>query len=384
LASESNPLESSDISTGIVAGVLWACWHEGENVQYLDRLAMKSWNGSSWAGGGLVIPAPPVGTTAGQCAIADVGGTPYVVFRQSDNRFTTPQRVYVVVYQWNGTSFVQVGGNLNRDGIGANGGGNPQTVAGSVAIVSNGTQPCVAWEEHTLTTGLNLVTTSAGQVYASCWNSSSWVAQGGSANIDTANRAAAVSATYLGGALHVAFTERTATALTKLYVRKWTGSAWTTIGTTTCANNCLNRDATNGWVYRSELTNDGTNLFLSFDESGNDQPWISNYSLLPGGYGTIAARPQTFVAKWDGSTWSYLGGSVNADPAYGAAEHPSIAMLSGNPVVASAEVKFGTLRQVYVKQWNGTDWAPPAAGPVANGGSTMRDASVIGTNSVRQ
>jgi hypothetical protein len=353
--SSTGPVEVEDVATAIVGGTLWACWQEG-NGTYADRLFMKSWSGSSWTGGGLVA-TPGSGIWHGQCSIADVGGVPYVAFRQTDYAFSIA-RSYVVVYKWiSGSTFSQVGSYLNRDGVGAISGGNPQTVAGPPSIVSNGTQPCVAWAEGTNTTASNAMTTTAPQVYASCWNGSSWAAQGGYANLNTANRAAAVSATYMGSQLYVAFTERTATGPARLYVRTWNGSAWSTVGTTSCTANCLNRDMVNGWTYRPELTNDGTNLWITWDESGNTQSWAPTYSVLPAGFGTIATRPQVYVMKWPGSGgWAKVGGTLNRDPVFGAAEHPSIALLSGNPVVAWGEVKYGTLRQIYTATWTGTDW----------------------------
>ncbi|HLJ77238.1 MAG TPA: Ig domain-containing protein, partial [Acidobacteriaceae bacterium] len=371
-------LETGEVNLSLVNSSPWSCWHQGNNSIYLDQVAMKNWNGTSWTSGGLTAPFVS-GVTQGQCQIADVSGVPYVVVRQADNRTTTPQRVYIVVYQWNGSAFVQVGGALNRDGIGAASSGNPQTVAGSVSIVSNGTQPCAVWEEHMIATGTNQLTTTAGQVYAACWNGSAWVNQGGSANINVANRAAAVSATFMGGSLYVAFTEKTATGPAALYMRRWTGTAWTTVGTTSCTNNCLNRDIVNGWVYRPELTNDGASIYITWDESGNDQPWISTYSALPSGYGDIAARPQTFVAKWNGTVWSYLGGSLNMDSTFGAAEHPSIAILSGNPVVTWGEVKHGTLRQIYSRLWNGTDWAALSGNTLAVATSSLPEGTAGST-----
>jgi len=250
---------------------------------------------------------------------------------------------------WGGSAWALVGGALNRDGSGA-----AKTETGSVSIASNGTHPCAVWSEYTVTTAANQLNVTAPQVYTSCWSGSAWTPQGGYANVNTAHRTFAVSATYMGQ-LYVAFMERTDTGNEELYVRTWNGSAWSTVG-----SGYLNRDQTGGWAYRPELTNDGTNLYLAWEESGNDQPWAQAYSLLPAGYGTIADKAQVFAAKWNGSAWAYLGGSVNADPVNGSAQHPTLTLLSGQPALAWAEVSSGSLRGLYASGWNGTDWAPPA------------------------
>jgi hypothetical protein len=63
-----------------------------------------------------------------------------------------------------------------------------------------------------------------------------------------------------------------------------------------------------------------------------------------------------FVKKWDGSTWSQVGGALNADLANGSVEGITIAILQGTPVAIWGELTYGNLRQVYLKQWNGISW----------------------------
>ena len=41
----------------------------------------------------------------------------------------------------------------------------------------------------------------------------------------------------------------------------------------------------------------------------------------------------------------------------------SLAVLNGQPVAAWGEVKQGSLRQIYVKQWNGSAWSLSAGTP---------------------
>jgi len=51
-----------------------------------------------------------------------------------------------------------------------------------------------------------------------------------------------------------------------------------------------------------------------------------------------------------------LGGTLNVD-VQGSAERVGLALLNGQPAAVWGEVKSGSLRQIYVKQWNGSNWA---------------------------
>ena len=50
-----------------------------------------------------------------------------------------------------------------------------------------------------------------------------------------------------------------------------------------------------------------------------------------------------------------LGGALNVGP-QGSAQRVSIGVFNGLPVAAWGEVNLGSLRQIYVKQWNGSSW----------------------------
>src|ERR1044072_9952162 len=82
----------------------------------------------------------------------------------------------------------------------------------------------------------------------------------------------------------------------------------------------------------------------------------------------MGQRPQAYVAKSSGGAWARLGGSLNMDPAGGSVERVSLAVYAGQPVAAWGEVSQGYMRQIYVKQWNGSSWAAlngPPPGPIS-------------------
>jgi hypothetical protein len=95
-----------------------------------------------------------------------------------------------------------------------------------------------------------------------------------------------------------------------------------------------------------KVSNDGTNVYVAWEE----QPGSGSLSM---GY----------VKQWNGSSWSQVGGVLNADPANGSVEGIDLAVVQGAPTAIWTELSFGNLRQVYEKQWNGSTW-------IAGGGGT--------------
>jgi hypothetical protein len=152
----------------------------------------------------------------------------------------------------------------------------------------------------------------------------------------------------VGGKFYVGWVERTTSGVNKLYVCRWDGSSCTLLG-----GGALNVSTTTGWAAHPSLTNDGTNVLVAWEEQ------------------SALGRPSLgFVKKWNGSSWSQLGGALNADSTKGSVEGISMTVVQGTPTAIWGELTFGNLRQTYVKQWNGTAWtglngtaAPPPPPP---------------------
>jgi hypothetical protein len=130
--------------------------------------------------------------------------------------------------------------------------------------------------------------------------------------------------------------ERTQSGVNQLYIKAWNGSAWVPLG-----SGALNNDLNTGWAFRPSLVADANSSSLYV-------AWVEQQSL--------GQKAQTYVQKYSAGTLTALGGTLNVDP-QGSAERVSLTVLNGQPVVAWGEVKPGALRQIYVKQWNGSTWA---------------------------
>ena len=324
--------ESHAPSMTMVGTTPWISWYKTSSTGQLlpNSLYAKYWNGSSWVGGAIGSVNGAATSVGGRSALTSVGGIPYLGFIEVNRSCFGPWCDYLYVKSWNGSSWNLAGpGALNRNA--STSAVNSQ--ADSLSMASDGTTPFVAWTEHTM--AVTQQSDSPPQVYVDHWNGSTWVALGGSLNVNPSNFAYDVSIAYLSGQPYVAWVERSQADSNELYVKTWNGTTWSLVG-----SGSLNKDTSIGWAFRPTLIADpnSNSLYLAWVEQQN-----------------LGQKAQVYVSRYSAGAWISLGDSLNADP-QGSAERVSLAILNGQPVAAWGEVKSGTLRQIYVKQWNSSTW----------------------------
>jgi hypothetical protein len=311
--------DAEKLSLTVVNGTLWASWSEA-NI-WVPIVFAKYWSGERWVGGPIGTRNP--GGLQGFSQLISADGIPTIAFIEN-NRAVFPDIAEAYVDQYNGNGWSALGGKLNK---------NPSGRVESLTIASDGAIPQACWTEEVIS-GWSLV--KPAQLYCGHWDGSSWKELGSSLNNAAANWAADVSMACMGGHVYIAWTERTTAGNAQLYVKVWQGSGWSLL-----SEQPLNADPKNGWVFHPRLATNGSNPFISWEEQLSlDQP------------------SRLFVARWNGTTWSRLGGALNVDQANGSVAHSSIAVLEHQPVVLWNEVNLGQLQQTYAKRWDGTSWTP--------------------------
>ncbi len=126
-----------------------------------------------------------------------------------------------------------------------------------------------------------------------------------------------------------------------VYVKKWSGSAWTQLGGAL--------DVTVGV--------DASNPSMVLDGSGNP--------IVAWNEGASISANQLYVKKWNGSAWTQLGAALNVNTGFNATSASIAIDGSGNPFVAWSEYDSVTYNtDVYVKKWNGSAWVLVGAGPI--------------------
>jgi hypothetical protein len=318
--------DDSKLRLAVVNGTLWEA-NEKRNLGAITSSAWaKSWNGTAWTGGRVGCFTGPCSANVTQypAALAAGGGAPTLaVIEENHNAMVT--EAYFYVAQWDGTAWKALGRRLNANGVGTR-------VLGG-ALASDGTQPAACWSEEVDRSRASVSTPP--QVYCSRWNGTNWTRMGrGPLNQAASSWANSPAMTYAAGKFYTAWVERSTAGANKLYVCRWDDAGCTLLGGGT-----VNVSADTGWAAHPSLATDGASVYVAWEE----QAALNQHSL---GY----------VAKWGGSSWSQLGGALNADPVNGSVEGISLAIAQGLPTAIWAELTYGNLRQTYARQWNGGAW----------------------------
>jgi len=252
------------------------------------------WNGTIWTelgtGTNALNANKPIASI-----IANKSGNIY-----AGGSFTNAKGKYYVA-EWNGTSWSELGGT---NALGANGKINTIVTDKSGNIYAAGA-----------------FTDGSGYNYVAKWNGTSWT-ELGSLNVTGAISTIAVDASgnvYAGGSFQ--------DINGYFYVAKWNGSTWTELNGS--GTNGLNA---NGQIYSIAVSSTG-NVYAggNFTDSGDDN----------------------YVAEWNGTTWTELGGSGSGGLNSSSPIQSITIDKSGN---VYAEGTLYNTSGENVAKWNSTSW----------------------------
>jgi hypothetical protein len=287
---------------------------------------VKRWNGSTWQqlGGSLDSKSVSFASTTSLSVDLDNANNPFVAWSKCVSEvsgFCNNDDIFVKA--WTGSTWQLLGGALD-------------TTLGEEAfspslVVGTDNKPVVAWHEDA--GGIDSCCSNP-NVYVKRWDGSNWIALGGALDVNVANSAVTPSLA-LDAANHpvVAWMESSSGSPTQLYVKRWNGSTWQQLGSS------LNVSPTS-YTF---------NPSLALDNSGN--PYVAFEQRL-GNTGS-----DVYVKRWDGSQWLQVGGSLDV-VSFRRAYEPSLAIDKNNtPSVAFLERRSSSNYDLYVKRWDGTQWA---------------------------
>lgn len=331
-------------SVAVLSNVPYVVWCEADG--YESAVFAAHWNGTSWVADANAGNANgSLGTSdaafARQPSLAVVGGVLYAAWAEMRGVLMYGPGTVVVVKHLSGGTWVP-DGEFTAVGSGS--------LVVDISIANVGGVPHVAWSEFA-------------RSYTTAWNNApctvqvrklvagSWVAVGGALNTSAQNYAGYLAMTVLGTTPYVAWQERAAAGNNKIFVKHWNGSAWVQDGS------ALNFDTSTGEAGRPAIANDGTKVWVGWTEGAQGQ------------------KAQLYVRSWNGSAWSALEGSLNADTT-NSADHPGLAVLSGVPQLVWAERHSASrTKQLY---FAGRDSAgTPAATSVSRFGSNGPAVTIV-------
>jgi hypothetical protein len=313
---------------------------------------VAKWNGTEWGELGGRLSSTFNGIISSIATVA--GGTVYAAGSFSN---TTGKRY---VAKWNGTGWSELGGtntstfNNNIRSIAADAAGNVYAAG--------------------------YFTNTNGKRYVSKWNGTAWSELGG-ANTSTFNNNILSITTDLSGNVYAAgsFTNTNG----KYYVAKWNGSAWSELGGTNSSTFnggiwSITKDLL-GNIYAGGQFSNANGKFYVAKWNGSNWSEVggTNSSILDingglfgiatvavdatgnvytaGGFTNLNINNCEYVAKWNGSTWSELGGT-NSSTFGNSNNGISTLTIDNGGNVYAAGAFMNTFGKYYVAQWNGSAW----------------------------
>lgn len=193
--------------------------------------------------------------------------------------------------------------------------------AAEPSLAFSGATPYVAWHEA------NAV---SNRIYVKHWTGAAWVQDGAPLNVALTHEASAPRIAFAGAVPYVAWQEAGGGGASQIQVKRWSGTAWVQDAPGSL-NVATTRDAA-----RPVIAVSGTTPHVAWDEEG------------PG------AR-QIYVRRWNGTSWTQLGGSLGTSPVLDATR-PSMAMAGATPYVAWEQETLAGTRVIEVKHWTGAAW----------------------------
>jgi hypothetical protein len=182
------------------------------------------------------------------------------------------------------------------------------------------------------------------------WNGSAWSALGGGAS--GAVYALAVSGTdlYVGGNFTTVYRSDATAVPGTGYIAKWNGSAWSALG------------------------GGAPNVVRAFAVSGTDLYVGGSFTGVYSA-GTTAVTGTGYIAKWNGSAWSALGGGASG-PVWALAVSGTDLYVGGDysSVYSSGSTAVTGTRNI--AKWNGSAWSALGGGT----SSIVRALAVSGTD----
>jgi trimeric autotransporter adhesin len=313
-----------------------------------DRVA--KWNGSSWSSLGANAGGDgPVWWSVYTVAVSGsnvyIGGS----FSSIDDGATRIETADGIA-RWDGTHWNALGSNGAGDGALKNGYVYDIAISGSNVYVGG------------YFTNVNNNGTVLGAAdYVAKWNGTNWSALGsngagnGSLNASVFTLTTDASGNlYLGGSFtNVESGTILGTLQSADYIAKWNGSNWAAVGTGVAPS----YGALNGEVYAIAVT--GTTVY-----AGGSFSSINNKGT--------AIPEARYIAKFDGSNWSALGGN-GAGGGSLSGGYVSDILIDGSNIYVSGGFtdtnNNGTVQANadYIAKWNGTAWSGLGNNGTANG-----------------
>jgi len=248
------------------------------------HVRIYSWNGSNWSQLGADIDGESAGDRSGWSISLDSDGD-RVAIGAVWNDGTASNAGHVRIYSWNGSSWSQLGADINGEAAGDHSGF-------LVSLDSDGDRVAIGAYFNDGTAS------NAGHVRIYSWNGSSWSQLGADIDGEAANDlfGAAVSLDSDGDRVAIGAYANDGGGSDAGHVRvfSWNGSSWSQLGAD----------------IDGEAAGDQSGISVSLDSDG-DRLAIGGWGNDGGGSNAGHVR----IYSWNGSSWNHLGTDINGEVA---------------------------------------------------------------------
>ncbi|MBX7053983.1 MAG: hypothetical protein K1X36_03430 [Pyrinomonadaceae bacterium] len=363
---------------------------------------LAKWNGSTWTGVGTGVSG---GTSVSETvmSLASINGTLYVGGNfTSANGMGARNMAKYASGTW--SSFAGTGLDSSANAIAVSGTdiyvGGTFTSAGSVTAnkiakwnsLTNG-WTALGTGVATANTSINAIAVAGDKVFAggnfttiggvganniAVWNGTAWSALGAGLNAPVTAIIVRGEDVYVGGS----FT--TAGGVAANRVAKWNGNSWSGLDSAVLPNTVVSMSFMGNDLYVGIPTTTVANpaYFSKYDgttwtQLGADlgDRGVSSVAVLgsdvyvAGGFASINGTTVNRVAKWNGSTWSALGGGLPSPT--GQLSGVKLA-TAGNELIAIGDFTVaGGGPADRIARWNGTAWSPLGTGLNGDGSAVV-------------
>ncbi len=292
------------------------------NSAYAGQVRVYSWNGSTWIQRGGDIDGGAAGDYSGFSVAMSADGTT-VAIGAPYNDSNGSNAGQVRVYSWNGSTWTQQGIDIDGEAAGDYSGF-------FVAMSADGS---------TVAIGAPFNGGSAGQVRVYSWSASTWIQRGGDidgeAPGDYSGYSVALSEYGTTVAIGAPANDGTATSAGQVRVYAWNGSTWIQRGGDIDGEAIYDQSG-----YSVAMSADGTTVAIGAPANSG------------GGYSAGQVR----VYTWNSTAWTQRGGDIDGEAAIDQSGY-SVAMSAGGSTVAiGAPANGSNAGQVRVYTASGSTW----------------------------
>jgi hypothetical protein len=256
-----------------------------DNGIMTGKARVYEWNGTNWTQRGDDLIGSNQGDVFGEAVSISSDGNTIAVgapgFLNPSYLSPTGPTGYTRIFEWNGTSWIQKGTDINGEA--------PNDVAGSsISLNTNGNRIAIGASSND---GVNGSSSGHCRIYE--WNGSAWNQLGSDIDGEAANDfsgSVSINTTGTIVAIGASGNDAGGTNTGQVRVYEWNGSSWIQKG--------------------SDIDSDNTNAsfgsLLSIDEAGTTFI-ASGYSFLNGALGFVK------IYTWNGSNWVQKGQTILGD-----------------------------------------------------------------------